>query len=49
MSRYLHGLNEGDEVEVRRVSEVEDFIYDDVSAEALDKERAQRKSGEWPQ
>ena len=41
--------SEGEEVEVRRVSEVEDFIYDDVSAEALDKERAQRKSGEWPQ
>jgi hypothetical protein len=41
--------NEGDEVEVRRVSEVEDFIRDDVSAEALDREREQRENGKWPQ
>lgn len=41
--------NEGDEVEVRRVSEVEDFTYDEVSAEALDREKAQRNSGVWPQ
>lgn len=41
--------NEGDEVEVRRVSEVEDFAYDEVSAEALDRERAQRENGKWPQ
>lgn len=40
---------EGEEVEVRRVSEVEDFIRDDVSAEALDKERAFRDSGVWPE
>ncbi len=39
---------EGDEVEVRRVSEVEDFIYDEVSAEALDREKALRDSGDWP-
>ena len=41
--------NEGDEVEIRRVSEVEDFIRDDVSAEALDRERDQRESGAWPE
>ncbi|WP_423065449.1 YciI family protein [Devosia sp. CN2-171] len=41
--------NEGDEVEVRRVSEVEDFTYDEVSAEALDREKAQREDGSWPQ
>jgi hypothetical protein len=41
--------NEGEEVEVRRVSEVEDFIRDDISAEALDRERAQRESGTWPE
>ena len=41
--------NEGEEVEVRRVSEVEDFIRDDVSAGALDRERADRESGAWPQ
>lgn len=40
---------EGDEVEVRRVSEVEDFVRDDVSAEALDRERAQRDAGVWPE
>lgn len=31
---------EGEEVEVRRVSEVSDFVRDDVSAEALDLEKA---------
>ncbi len=41
--------NEGDEVEVRRVSEVEDFVRDDVSSEALDRERKQRETGKWPQ
>ncbi|MDC9822532.1 YciI family protein [Devosia sp. ZB163] len=41
--------NEGEEVEVRRVSEVEDFIHDDISAEALDREKAQRESGAWPE
>lgn len=40
--------NEGEEVEVRRVSEVEDFVRDDVSAKALDRERTLRDSGEWP-
>lgn len=29
----------GEEVEIRRVSEVDDFKYDEVSAEALDMER----------
>lgn len=42
-------LEEGDEIEIRRVSEIEDFVRDDVSAEALDSERAQRQSGAWPQ
>lgn len=42
-------LEEGDEVEVRRVSEVEDFVRDDVSAEALDREKAYRQSGNWPE
>lgn len=42
--------NEGDaEVRVRRVSEVEDFVRDDVSSEALDRERKQRETGKWPQ
>ena len=41
--------NEGEEVEVRRVSEVEDFIRDDVSAEALDSELANRETGAWPE
>ena len=43
--------NEGEEVEVRRVSEVEDFAYayDEVSAEALDREKALRDSGQWPE
>ena len=43
--------SEGEEVEVRRVSEVEDFAYayDEVSAEALDREKALRGSGEWPE
>ena len=42
--------SEGEEVEVRRVSEVEDFAYayDEVSAEALDREKALRDSGQWP-
>jgi hypothetical protein len=30
----------GEEVEIRRVSEVDDFKYDEVSAETLDMERA---------
>jgi hypothetical protein len=42
-------LEEGDEVEVRRVSEVEDFVRDDVSAETLDREKAYRQSGAWPE
>ena len=41
--------SEGEEVEVRRVSEVEDFIHDEVSGEALDREKAQRDSGAWPE
>lgn len=43
--------NDGEEVEVRRVSEVEDFAYayDEISAEALDREKALRDSGEWPE
>lgn len=35
-------LDEGNELEVRRVSEVTDFIRDDVSVEALDHEQAFR-------
>lgn len=42
-------LGEGDEVEVRRVSEIEDFVRDDISAETLDQEAAQRRSGAWPE
>jgi hypothetical protein len=41
-------MDEGEEVEIRRVSEIEDFVRDDVSAEALDNETAQRESGAWP-
>ena len=41
--------SEGEEVEVRRVSEVEDFMHDDVSGETLDREKAQRESGVWPE
>lgn len=41
--------SEGEEVEVRRVSEVEDFIHDEVSGETLDREKAQRDSGVWPE
>ncbi|MDB5539313.1 MAG: dehydrogenase [Devosia sp.] len=33
---------EGEEVEIRRVSEVSDFVRDDISAEALDSEQAWR-------
>ena len=36
-------LEEGNELEVRRVSEVTDFVRDDVSAEALDHEQAFRE------
>ena len=36
-------LDEGNELEIRRVSEVTDFIRDDVSAEALDHEQAFRE------
>jgi hypothetical protein len=36
-------LDEGSELEVRRVSEVTDFVRDDVSAEALDHEQAFRE------
>ncbi|MGN6488510.1 MAG: YciI family protein [Devosia sp.] len=35
-------LDEGNELEIRRVSEVTDFVRDDVSAEALDHEQAFR-------
>lgn len=35
-------LDEGNELEVRRVSEVSDFIRDDVTADALDHETAFR-------
>jgi hypothetical protein len=35
-------LEEGNELEVRRVSEVSDFVRDDISAEALDHEQAFR-------
>jgi hypothetical protein len=41
--------NEGEEVEIRRVSEVEDFLRDDVSAGALDRERESRDTGAWPE
>lgn len=36
-------LDEGNEIEVRRVSEVTDFIRDNISAEALDHEQAFRE------
>jgi len=36
-------LDEGNELEIRRVSEVTDFVRDDVSAEALDHEQAFRE------
>lgn len=36
-------LEEGNELEVRRVSEVTDFVRDDISAEALDHEQAFRE------
>jgi len=42
-------MDEGEEVEVRRVSEIEDFVRDDVSAEALDREAQWRESGKWPE
>lgn len=35
-------LDEGNELEIRRVSEVTDFVRDDISAEALDHEQAFR-------
>lgn len=38
---------EGEEIEVRRVSEIEDFVRDEVSAPVLDEERRQRDSGAW--
>lgn len=41
--------SEGEEVEIRRVSEVEDFVHDDTSAEALDREQELRASGAWPE
>ncbi|HEV2517636.1 MAG TPA: YciI family protein [Devosia sp.] len=49
--RKIPMWGEGEEVEVRRVSEVEDFAYayDEVSAEALDREKALRDSGQWPE
>jgi hypothetical protein len=40
--------SEGEEIEVRRVAETEDFKRDDVSAEALDREKAWRNSDVWP-
>lgn len=36
---YKIPFENGEEVEIRRVSEVDDFEYDEVSAEALDRER----------
>jgi hypothetical protein len=36
-------LDEGTELEIRQVSEVTDFVRDEVSAEALDHEQAFRK------
>lgn len=36
-------LDEGNELEIRRVSEVTDFVRDDISAEALDHEQAFRE------
>lgn len=36
------------EVEVRQIAEIEDFVRDEVSAEALDKEKAWREK-EWKQ
>ena len=35
------------EVEVRRVSEVSDFVEDDISRAALEAERAARDAGKW--
>jgi hypothetical protein len=35
------------EVEVRRVSETEDFEFNDTTRETLEREQAQRASGEW--
>ncbi len=35
------------EVEVRRVSEVSDFVEDDISRPALEAERAARDAGKW--
>ncbi|MGV3491737.1 MAG: YciI family protein [Devosia sp.] len=39
----------GEEVEVRRVSEIEDFVHDEVSGEALDREKHYRETGKWPE
>ena len=38
---------DGGEVEVRRVSESEDFEFNDTTRETLEREQAQRASGEW--
>jgi hypothetical protein len=38
---------DGGEVEVRRVSETEDFEFNDTTRETLEREQAQRASGEW--
>jgi hypothetical protein len=35
------------EVEVRRVTETEDFEFNDTTRETLEREQAQRASGEW--
>lgn len=37
------------EVEVRQIAEVEDFTRDEVSAPALDQEKAWRERGDWDQ
>lgn len=34
--------SEGEEVEIRRISELSDFVHNEVSAEALDREQAWR-------
>ena len=39
---------DGGEVEVRQIAEAEDFVRDEVSAEALDKEKAWRDN-DWDQ
>ena len=45
--RRIH-FEEG-EVEVRQIAEVEDYARDEVSAPALDQEKAWRDSGNWDQ